>query len=708
MKDPSGFLMDMSVPGMIHAITIRSPVAKGRLIEIKSPKLPSACSLITAKHIPGENRLAGFPIILLADNKLSYIGQPIAILTGPEESVLEDISASIKINAEEEAPEFSIRETQPENRIAARDLISGDPFKPLGEDGIIVSGTYKTGIQEHWYPEPHGALAVPYFEKGKKAVKSFIVYTATQWPFHVRHSLSTALGFDPKKIIVSPSQMSFHMDGKLLYPSLIACHAALASFIAKKPCKLMLSRKEDFLYSPKRNKTEIEICSALGENGIINSSIVEIKLDLGSQSAFEDELIDHTCLGAMGAYNHNSFKIEAAALSTNIPPQGPMAGFGLSQGLFAAELHFSRIADSIGMDPAEWRKNNCLAKNQNFAAGFPLKEQSPLVKLIDAAAFMSDYYRKWASYEHSKKRRRAEKWEYNGIPWRGIGLSTAFQGSGLLYNSDPGCSGITVEVTLEKDGHLEIKTSVISSADRYQNTWKKIAFDILGVNPSFVRFTADTENAPDSGPGTLSRNISIISKLLERCCTVIRKQRFRSPLPITVRRSLKTAMTTVSGCISAKNMDTEVFSHPCWGAAVSEIEINPETFKPDIRGIWLVVDGGKILNEHRARRTLQTAVIQALGWACHESISYEAGKIPDESYNCFNIPAPEEIPPVEVDFLHSSSPASKGIGDLPFSCVPAAYIQAVSQAMDHHFERIPLETSHIWEIWKSKRSEPPK
>ena len=687
---------------MIHALTIRSPVAKGTLKEIKCPKLPGSYHLITAKHIQGENQLADFPIPVLADNGLSYIGQPVAILAGPEESVLEELASNIVINAEEDKAAFSIKDYEAKNKITNRDIISGDPYKTLAEGGIIVSGAYVTEIQEHWYSEPHGALAVPFSEKGKKTEETFTIYTATQWPFHVRRSVSRILGLNEVKVTVTPTLMTMHLDGKIWYPSLLACLAALAADITKRPVKLMLRREEDFLYSPKRNKSEIDICSALGENGAILSSIVQVQIDLGAEGVFTDEIMDQTCLGSLGIYNHASFKIDGAAIRTNVPPQGPMAGFGLSQGFFASERHFSRIADYVGQDPAEWRKNNLPKKNQNLSFGLPVKEPIPLVELIDAVALMSDYYRKWASYELLRKRRRSEKWEFARVPVRGIGISTAFQGNGFLYNEEPGNANYSVELTLEKDGFLEIKTSLVSSGARYLDTWQNLVHEILGVNPSLIRLTGNTGEAPDSGPGTLSRNIGAITRLVERCCTAIRKQRFRSPLPITVRRSLKN--TAVPGWIPEKNIDRDSFAHPGWGAAVSEIEIDPVSFQPNIRGIWLIVDGGNILNERRARRSLHTGIIQALGWTCREQLNYREGKIPAEYYRGFNIPTPHEIPPIKVDFFRSDSISCKGIGDLPFSCVPAAFVQAVSQAMDHHFERIPLDSRDILEVWKLKNA----
>ena len=706
MKDPAEFITDMSVWGMVHALTIRSPIAKGTLKEIKCPKLPAAYHLITAKNIPGENKLADFPIPVLAGEKLSYVGQPVAILAGPEESSLEDLASNIKINAEEEKASFSITSNNPGDIIVIRDIISGDPDMALGEGGIIVSGNYVTEIQEHWYSEPHGALAVPFSDKGKKAEGALTIYTSTQWPYHVRRSVSGVLGWDEGRVTITPTLMAVHLDGKIWYPSLVACHAALAAMATRKPTKLMLRREEDFLFSPKRNKAEIQMCSTLGENGNIHGSIIQVQLDLGSEGIFENEIMDQTCLGALGTCYHDTFKVDGEGIRTNIPPQGPMAGFGLSQGFFAAERHFSRIADYIGQDPAEWRKNNSLKKNQNLAIGIPLKDPVPLAELIDATALKSDYYRKWASYELLRKRRRGEKWEFASTPLRGIGIATAWQGSGFLNNDGLENSNYSVEITLEKDGFLEIKSSLISSGARYMDTWQNLARDILGVDPSLVRLTSNTGEAPDSGPGTLSRNISSVTRLVEQCLSAIRKMRFRNPLPITVKRSIKAG--TIPSWDPKRNIEPLTYAHPGWGAVVAEIEIDPQSLDPNIRGIWLTVDGGKILNEHRARRTLHTAVIQALGWSCREQLRYEDGKIPIENYRYYDIPAPESIPPIKVDFLNSGALYRKGIGELPFSCVPAAYVQAVSQAMDYHFEKIPLNVQDIWDVWKLKQMEASK
>ena len=722
----------MSFRNIHHALIIRSPVARGSIKEIKCPKLPSSYSLITAEQIPGKNQLADFSVPVLAGKNLMYIGEPVAILTGPELSKLEELLSKIELDVEEEKPVFSYpSEAQgegfPEGQtpiladvLVSRNISAGDPDKIFGEAKKVVSGAYSTGIQEHWYSETHGAVAEPASSvrhgqisgKAKKPTapepvflagkdndnrENLRIYTATQWPHHVKRSVAGVLGLDSETVTVNPTLVSFHLDGKIWYPSLVACHAALAAWISGSPVMLMLTKVEDFLYSPKRNGAEIEISSALGEKGEILCSKLQVKLNLGAEAVFEDEIMDHTCLGALGVYNHRSFKISGAGMRTNIPPQGPMAGFGLSQGFFAAERHISRIADALGQDPAEWRKNNFLDKNQTLGTGTALKDPPPLAELIDTVAAMSDYHRKWASYELLRNRRRGQKINFIGEPLRGIGISTAYQGNGFLNKIDA-VNNCTVELTLEKDGSLEIKTSLISSGTGYIVNWQNMAQKILGVDPALIRLTNDTKKAPDSGPGTLSRNIGVLTRLVELCCNAILKQRFRDPLPITVKRSSRPIKDP--GWVQEKIVDHEAFARPGWGAVVVEIEIDSVSLEPAIRGVWFAADGGKILSQHRASLALRTGITTALGWTCREKLYYRDGKIPYALYQGYNFYAPAEIPPITVDFIPNENSSPKGIGDLPFCCVPAAYVQAVSQALDYPFEKIPLGTQDIWDTGK--------
>jgi CO/xanthine dehydrogenase Mo-binding subunit len=697
---------------MLYALTVRSPVAKGRLVSIECPTLPEGYSLLSAKDIPGKNCLDDADIPILAGGKLSYIGEPVALLMGPDINILEDRIRNCKVIAEEGEPVFITGEADPSMIAAKREVSTGDVNSAFADAVSVINGDYITGIQEHWYAEPCGAVSWP--EQGR-----IIVRTATQWPSHVTRSVCGALGVPASKVLVTPTITGLHMDGKLWYSSLVSCHAALGAWIAKQPVRLILTGEEDFCFSPKRFGTEIHFSCALNEKGEIGALDINAVVNLGSNAVNANEILEFVNLGCIGGYKVKNIKFCATAIKTNIPPQGPLAGYGLAQGFFALESHISYIADSIGQDPAQWRKQNFHAglmgqsasSNKGTAKGAPPPSLGN--QLMDNVISISDYRRKWAAYEVLKSVRKKNSeatipeqgplhrtpyshlagWMERTEGMRGIGIALGYQGNDLLNDSAEVYPG-SVELTLNKEGTLEIKTS--SSDSDHVSVWTALASKILEIDKKKVRISYNADSR-DSGPSTTSRNITILTKLIEQACKTMHKRREKDPLPITVRKTASPRKPELLEERPAKGvLDTNSFSQLGWASAVVEVEFDPIGYMPRLRGVWMCVDGGKILSEDNARKNLKISIVQALGWSYREQISYVDGAIPVAQFENFEIPGIAEIPPITIDFINSNSGGPKGIGDLPFSCIPAAFVQAVSQAAGCHFRAIPLKAQEIF------------
>ena len=566
----SCFVQDIYPNNALYAVTIRSPVAKGRLKSIDCPILPDNYFFIKASDIPGKNQIEGTDLPILTGDNLSYIGEPMALLLGPDKTWLEEYSMQCRITLEEEEPLISFLEAPEEMVLARRDIKIGDPEEAYSRAIKTIQSEYWTGMQEHCYPEPVGAVS--WYEDGLLVVK-----TATQWPKHVERSIAGVLDIAPSSLSVRPTLLDPDMDNKLWYPSLIACHASLGTFITKNPVRLILNREEEFLFSPKRPETLISISSALDDNGNIIGTEIDASVNLGAFGVNTEEFLDQIFIGSLGMYNFGSIKFYAKAIRTNIPPAGSFSGFGLSQGFFAHERHVCEIVEEIKQDPVEWRKSHI---NKTGNIGFNPKNGE---ELISAAASMADYYRKWASYELIKKNRTRFTWSENSEGFRGIGIALGCQENGKLKASS--------------------------------------------------------------------------------------------------------------------------FPKPGCAASVVEITIDPIEYIPKIRGVWLCIDGGKILNENHARTVLNITAAQAIGWSFEEEIHYSQGMLSHDDFENYTIPVPGDIPPICIDFLNSDSEESKGIGDLPFNCIPAAFLQAVSQAMDRHFCSIPIKRSEILEAKQLVKTE---
>jgi len=708
--DENCFVSDIILPKMLHALTVRSPVAKGRLVSIECPELPEGYMFISAKDIPGKNFLDDSSIPVLSGGELSYIGEPVALLLGPDINILEERIRNCKVLVEEGSPVFNTAEAaeaEPSMVAAKREFSTGDVDTAFSGAVSVIENNYTTGIQEHWYAEPCGAVS--WLEQGK-----IIVRTATQWPSHVSRSVCGVLGIPASKALVNPTITSLHMDGKLWYSSLVSCHAALGAWITKQPVRLVLTGEEDFSFSPKRFGTEISLSSAINEKGEISALDIKAVVNLGAYAVNADEILEFVNLGSSGVYKIKNLRFRGSAVKTNIPPQGPFAGFGLAQGFFALESHVSYIADSLGQDPAQWRKQNFHAglTGQSGPAGKGSVTKSSGNKrlslgnqLIDNVINISDYRRKWAAYEVLKsiRKKNAEtppeqnpqfrSWMERTEGLRGIGIALGYQGNSLFNEAMYPCS---VELTLNEKNVLEIKTGMVCSDNDHGSVLADLASWILGIDKKKVHVSYNADSR-DSGPSTTSRNIAILTRLVEQACKSIQKLKAKEPLPITIKKTVRPPRKQdLEESLQKGDLNSNGLTHPGWASSVVEVEFDPIGYLPRIRGVWMCVDGGKIFSEDNARKNLKISIVQALGWSYRERISYVNGSIPDDQFENFDIPGLAEIPPIEIVFIKSNSEEPRGIGDLPFSCIPAAFTQAVSQAANCHFLAIPLKAPDIF------------
>ncbi|MDR1147923.1 MAG: molybdopterin-dependent oxidoreductase, partial [Spirochaetaceae bacterium] len=182
---------------------------------------------------------------------------------------------------------------------------------------------------------------------------------------------------------------------------------------------------------------------------------------------------------------------------------------------------------------------------------------------------------------------------------------------------------------------------------------------------------------------------TITTKLIEDCCELLKKKRFRSPLPLTVSKTCHPPSSSVSW--EDETFTGKPFIEISWAAAVVELRMDPLTLNPEIEGIWMAVDGGKILSRTEARRNIESSINDAIGWTAFEHINFINGEIPRGQFSAYRIPTCCDVPAPQIEFLADSAKTPvKGIGELPHTCVPAAYINALGQASGFSFTGIPV------------------
>lgn len=680
----SFFLDDVRPKGeFLYGMIFRSHIASGRVKSITFPDTDQDIITLLPQDIPGANKLSVFEsgMPLLAE-EVRYRGEPIALIAGKNPAQLNAILTNTKVEYEEGKPNFFFEHFSKEQTAISREKIVGNPDEGMKNAFQVVEGEYRTGYQEHFYSEPNGAFAIL---EGKGKKKKIKVYSSTQWPYHVKETAASACGIGNSDLSVEVTDIGVTMEGKAWYPSLLGAYAALLAQKSGKDVKFLLSREEDFLYSPKRIPVLIKYRTGLDRNGDPLAMEIDLGINTGAYPVFLDEIVSRMMILSAGSYKCKNLRITGTGIFTNLPPMGGCSGFGIPQVLFALETHISRIAETVQTDPIKWRIRNLLQSGGRTITGMKLSEDPFRTDLLDRITGESDFHRKYAAFELQKKRRN----NFNQATKNtgGIGIALAFHGSGFHGIGEERRS-FSVKLQLDGQGKVKIMTSAVSVNSSVYNLWKDIVVGTLGILESNVEIVKNnTSLVPDSGPSILSRNITILTRMIESCCNSIQRQRFRKALPLEVKktynlpRSIKWNEDSLTG---------SPFPHLSSGCAVVEVETNPHTFVTEIKGIWMGVNGGKIFNIEGAKETTESAIYSAIGWATEERITYKQGIIPQDlaltyfGKNIHTIPAPNIF---FIDPDQKGTP--RGIGDLSYSCIPAAYAAALSQSTGNYIDRIP-------------------
>jgi xanthine dehydrogenase large subunit len=237
VKGESKFVDDLLTPeGTLQASVFYSEIAHGELLNIDvndAAVSDGVKGIFTAKDIPGENQIGGIvpDEELLAEVKVEFIGQPIAVVVA--DSILNTREAARKIKVEINPLKVI---TDPREAFADNNLIVpprtfklGDIKNCWAECDHIIEGTAESGGQEHFYLETQGAFAYPVEGGGLKIISS------TQSPTAVQRVTARVLGIPMHKVEVDVLRLGGGFGGKEDQATAWAAMAGLASFKLQKP-----------------------------------------------------------------------------------------------------------------------------------------------------------------------------------------------------------------------------------------------------------------------------------------------------------------------------------------------------------------------------------------------------------------------------------------------------------------------------------------
>ncbi|MEW6548466.1 MAG: molybdopterin cofactor-binding domain-containing protein [Spirochaetota bacterium] len=678
----------LTLHGMLHASTIRAPAHKGAEPKIRDVELPSGYSILRPSDLSGDLqslRMEGGPPIF-AYEKFNYRGEALGLVVGPDMGICDRIASGLEVDFREEDPVLEWESFSSSQIVARRTYAHGD-MTPAFNSGLQVErAVYRNDAFDHEYSEPAGAVAAWEYDK-------LAVYVGTQWPHHVRKNVAMCLSVPLEDISVKPAELGMSFDGKLWYPSLVACQCALAARATGKPVKILYTRKEDYLFTSKQTRSVVNILSASDPDGRLHGLDIRLILNVGAYNPLAEELLSQAESSILGIYDCPAVRIESFAIRTDTVPLGAMGGIGSSHASFSMEAHMNHLAGVHHMTPAEIKTINVKSRRSHAARSGDSETEIPFAKLHGRLEKMSDYRRKFASYELVKKRDPACR---EGVV-RGIALTVGYQKS-ASFSPIPGISSYAVEAVLDRDLSVTLRSQAFIGSETLKRMWTSTASSILAVPRHNVKLEYQERDAPSaSGPLTLSRGASVVNRLVERSCRSIQKKRFRESLPLSAKAIAKASVSQGAAKTGFRS-GTTAFDVPSWCGTAVEIEIDTLSGDPIPRMVWMVVDAGRIVDQKTARESLRASALRALS-LCVDSSFEPSAKGTEDNFLGTRM---KELPRIEIDFIDPErSSAPRGLGELPFITIPAAFYSALTQALGVEPKKLPLRGSEILRLLES-------
>src|ERR1700687_3970469 len=283
------YVDDLSFPGMLHGVTVRSSIPRGRIKGISfEGDIPwDEFTIVTAKDIRGlklgENYVA---LILndqpyLADELVNHPEEPIVLLAHSDKYLLEEARRAVQIDVEPLPAIFSIEDSLAkravifgeDNVFKSYHMERGDVDAAWAQADVIVEGEYRTGAQEQLYIENQGMIAAANPGDG------VTIWGSLQCPYYVHKALVTLFGLPAEKIRVIQAETGGGFGGKEEYPSMIAGHAALLAWKSGKPVKIVYDRAEDMVATTKRHPSRTKHRTGVTHDGKLLAMDIDFTID---------------------------------------------------------------------------------------------------------------------------------------------------------------------------------------------------------------------------------------------------------------------------------------------------------------------------------------------------------------------------------------------------------------------------------------------
>lgn len=664
------YVDDIRMEGLLHGALRFSDYPRARLLAVDvsaAEKLPGVKRVFTADDVPGERNIGlirqDWPLMVGVGETTRYMGDVLAAVAAESEAIAREAVALIDVAYEPLAPLTDMhRALDPDapqihegGNMLSRSVTSrGDVDAAKEHSAFVAQGIFETQRIEHGYMEPEAAVAVP-LDDGVR------LYSQGQGIYDDREQICRLLGLSEKQVRVTMVPNGGGFGGK--EDLTVQGHAALMAYLLGSPVKLLLSRDESLMMSPKRHPIWMDYSIGCDDEGAFTFVKVKFLGDTGAYASVGMKVLERSAGHATGAYHFPVTDVEATAVYTNNIPCGAMRGFGVNQAIFGLESLIDELCEQGGFDRWQLRFDNALQDGDMTATGQIIEGGAGARATLLA---VKDLF---------------ESAEYAGIA---CGLKNTGIGNGMPDESTAKISVASADRLIIDQGWTEMGQGVNTIAIQ-------VVCQETGLDPSLFEVRIDTEAEQLAGMTTASRATSLIGNALIDACRGLKEDLATHSLEDLVGKSYegkwRVDWTTKPGAMVEK-----VYTHYSYSYATQVVILDEE--KGFVKKVVAAHDAGKIFNPTLFEGQLEGSIHMGLGYALSEDMPMKEGRLTSTRLRKAGILRAKEMPELEVIGVEVADPygpyGAKGVGEIGLVPTAGAVANALYQFDGTRRTKLPM------------------
>ena len=661
---------------------------------------------------------------LVIDRHVRFAGDVVAILAGKDEKCVDKAMKLIKVRYEV-LPAVLDYHTALDNPVLVHPEGNWESLAPVGADNkrnlcahdetgagdieavlagcdVVIDHTYHTRACQQAMMETFRTYC------SIDAYGRLNVLSSTQIVFHCRRILANALHIPKSMIRVAKPRIGGGFGAK--QTSVCEVYPAFVTWKTKKPSKIIFSRYESQIASTPRHEMELHVRLGATKDGIVRGIDLYTLSNTGAYGEHGPTTVGLSGHKSIPLYGKaEAFRFVSDVVYTNHMSSGAYRGYGATQGLFAVESAVNELADKLGIDPFVIRQRNIVHEGDVMPAYYgQVNTSCALDRCLQAVHDNIGWDEKYPVRDMGNGKVRA------------VGMGMAMQGSGIT-SVDVGSASLKIN----DDGFYTLSIGAADMGTGCDTILAQIAAEVLDCPLDNVTVLgADTDSSPYDSGSYASSTTYVTGKAVEQCAEQLKQKICQVGAGLLglderavvfagdavtsedgTQRATLAQIAAASQCGSNTALEAVVthsseISPPPFMVGAAEVEVDLETGEAQVVRYEAAVDCGTPVNPNLARVQAEGGILQGIGMALTENVTYDDRGMPQEnSLMQYKIPARNDIGHIHVVFESSyegTGPfGAKSIGEVVINTPLPAVADAIYHATHKRFYELPITREQI-------------